>query len=53
MPIATEPKSCDKFPKMKLTREFVAHLPTCEQCRTALAKLESDAALLRRAKTKP
>jgi hypothetical protein len=55
MPIATESKPCDRFSKMKLTKEFVAHLPNCKQCRVVLAKLESEldsaAAFLRDAKT--
>jgi hypothetical protein len=53
MQTTTEAKPCEKFPKIKLTREFVAHLPTCDKCRAALTKLESesqsDAALLKRA----
>jgi hypothetical protein len=53
MQTTTEAKPCEKFPKIKLTREFVAHLPTCDKCRAALTKLESesqsDAVLLKRA----
>jgi hypothetical protein len=42
MPSDTEPKPCDKFQKMKLTKEFVAHLPACKQCRAVLAKIGSE-----------
>jgi len=42
MPSDAEPKPCDKFQKMKLTKEFVAHLPACKQCRAVLAKIGSE-----------
>lgn len=42
MPSDVEPKPCDKFQKMKLTKEFVAHLPACKPCRAVLAKIGSE-----------
>jgi hypothetical protein len=37
-----EPKPCDKFPKMPLTKAFVAHLTMCEKCRAVLAQFDKD-----------
>jgi hypothetical protein len=55
MPSDTEPKPCDKFQKMKLTKEFVAHLPACKPCRAALAKIgrefQPDASFIRDLRT--
>jgi hypothetical protein len=42
MPSDAEPKPCDKFQKMKLTKEFVAHLPACKPCRAVLAKIGNE-----------
>jgi hypothetical protein len=56
MPSDTELKPCGKFQKMKLTKEFVAHLPTCKPCRSVLAKIKNefrpDAALIENVRTR-
>jgi hypothetical protein len=39
---ASDPKACNKFPRMPLTKEFVAHLPTCRPCSAVLAMFDRD-----------
>jgi hypothetical protein len=42
MPSASDPKPCNKFPRMPLTKAFVVHLPTCKECRAVLARFDRD-----------
>lgn len=38
----SDPKPCNRFPRMALTKEFVAHLPACNECSAALAMFDRD-----------
>jgi hypothetical protein len=37
-----EPKCCAKHPHGILTKEFIAHLPTCAACQRALQYLNDE-----------
>jgi len=39
-PLGVEP--CKEFSKMPCTKEFLAHLPTCEKCRAVLDAFDRD-----------